>query len=84
MSSTVFDHASILRFIEWRWRLDPLTVRDASANNLAELLDFGTRNLNAPQYPMDPGPYGEFCAPFEPDKWQAIRDLAKLSGFLSP
>src|SRR5438128_461891 len=35
-----YDHTSVLRMIEWRWGLDPLTVRDATANNLAVELDF--------------------------------------------
>src|SRR5438034_2245038 len=34
------DHTSVLRMIEWRWGLNPLTVRDATANNLADELDF--------------------------------------------
>src|SRR5207248_9792112 len=46
----VFDHASILRRIEWRWSLEPLSVRDAKANNLAAVLDFRSRNLRAPRY----------------------------------
>src|SRR5256885_5485664 len=39
-SHVVYDHTSVLRMIEWRWGLDPLTVRDATANNLADELDF--------------------------------------------
>jgi hypothetical protein len=38
VSSTVLDHTSILKMIEWRWNLEPLTVRDATATNLAEIL----------------------------------------------
>jgi phospholipase C len=34
------DHTSVLKMIEWRFGLAPLTVRDAAANNLAEVLDF--------------------------------------------
>ncbi|HYL39382.1 MAG TPA: alkaline phosphatase family protein [Bryobacteraceae bacterium] len=30
VSHTVFDHTSILKLIEWRWGLAPLTPRDAS------------------------------------------------------
>ena len=37
---TVYDMTSILRFIEWRWGLDPLGERDASANNLLAAFDF--------------------------------------------
>jgi hypothetical protein len=50
----LFDHASILRMIEWRWGLDPLTVRDQTANNLAEALDFIRPRLQAPQYLVAP------------------------------
>ena len=27
--NTVFDHTSVLKLIEWRWGLEPLTERDA-------------------------------------------------------
>ncbi len=46
-----YDHASVLRMIEWRWGLAPLTPRDASVRNLAEALDFRTPpDLTAPQW----------------------------------
>jgi phospholipase C len=48
VSHTIFDHASVLRTIEWRWSLKPLSVRDANANNLASALDFSRRNTHAP------------------------------------
>ena len=35
-----YEHCSILRMIEWRWGLEPMTLRDKSAKNLAETLDF--------------------------------------------
>jgi phospholipase C len=50
VSHTVFDHASILRMIEWRWDLKPLSVRDRYANNLATVLNFRRRNLRVPPY----------------------------------
>jgi phospholipase C len=37
---TFYDHTSILRFIAWRWRLEPLSARDAAANNLLPAFDF--------------------------------------------
>ena len=40
VDSTFYDHTSILKFIEWRWRLAPLTARDAAANNLLPAFDF--------------------------------------------
>lgn len=48
VAHTVFDHTSTLKMIEWRFGLEPLTVRDQSAHNLAEALDFATLNTNAP------------------------------------
>jgi phospholipase C len=45
----VYDHTSVLRLVEWRWGLDPLSERDAQAANLAAALDFSRRNLSAPR-----------------------------------
>ena len=50
VSHTVFDHTSILKMIEWRWGLEPLSVRDRNANNLATVLDFRHRNVRVPRY----------------------------------
>jgi phospholipase C len=86
VSHTVFDHTSVLRFIEWRWGLDPLTIRDETANNLAEALDFTKRKWSAPSYPVPPGPFGTPCpnVPSEPDKWIALRELARSFGWPLP
>jgi phospholipase C len=35
-----YEHCSILKMIEWRWGLEPLTVRDRTARNFAHALDF--------------------------------------------
>lgn len=61
VNSDLYDHTSILKMIEWRWNLRPLSVRDESANNLAEALDFDAPNLSAPRFPVAPGPYGGVC-----------------------
>ena len=61
VSSAVYDHASILRLIEWRWNLEPLTVRDAQANNLADSLDFAHPLLSAPTIAVGAGPFGASC-----------------------
>ncbi|MGH3547214.1 MAG: alkaline phosphatase family protein [Pseudonocardiaceae bacterium] len=46
-----YDHTSVLKMIEWRFGLQPLTVRDAAANNLAEVLDFEAKpDLTAARY----------------------------------
>jgi phospholipase C len=62
VSSTVFDHASVLRLIEERWNLQPLTVRDAQANNLADVLDLAHPQLSAPAIDVAAGPFGVPCA----------------------
>src|SRR5204863_4375311 len=82
VSSTVFDHTSILRLIESRWKLEPLTVRDANAHNLAKALDLRRPNLEAPTFAVPPGPFGAPC-PAPPasgaavDEWRALRDVAR-------
>jgi phospholipase C len=50
VASGIYDHASVLRMIEWRWDLAPLSVRDATANNLADVLDLSSANYAAPRY----------------------------------
>jgi Phosphoesterase family len=62
VSHTVFEHTSVLRMIEWRWSLTPLTVRDAAANNLAEALTLDRRRLGLPQFDVPEGPFGGPCA----------------------
>ena len=52
--SRTFDHASVLRMIEARWHLDPLSVRDAAANDLSEALDFSNPDFEAPDYGVAP------------------------------
>jgi phospholipase C len=86
VSSTVFDHTSVLRMIEWRWALDPLTVRDRTANNLAEALDFTATDLDAPRVPVPAGPFGAPCQPAlarpaVPDHWESLRVIASNSGW---
>jgi phospholipase C len=79
----VYDHTSILKMIEWRWGLQPLTLRDAHARNLAEVLDFGGRNLDAPSWDVPPA-VGEACPTVDPSEftdWLAIRDQAVRAGF---
>src|SRR5881296_2926053 len=64
-SHAQYDHTSVLRMIEWRWGLDPLTVRDATANNLADELDFTQPDPTpGPLYTV-PDVIGKFC-PIDP------------------
>jgi phospholipase C len=60
----VFDHTSILKLIEWRWELPPLTARDASNDirNLALALDFSNPNSTLPALPLPRSPRSHPCS----------------------
>jgi phospholipase C len=78
----VYDHTSVLKLLEWRWRLRALTIRDATANNLADALDFRNPNLDAPRFLVPPGPFGAPCPlAAVPDKWTLLAELAETLGF---
>jgi phospholipase C len=86
VSHVPFDHTSVLRMIEWRWNLPPLTVRDATASNLAQALDFGAPSLRAKQLSVAPGPFGGACPvvatpALEADKWVQLRLMASTFGW---
>jgi len=51
-----YEHCSILKMIEWRWGLEPMTLRDRHAKNLAEALDFTARREAIELPPFDPPP----------------------------
>lgn len=54
IDSTVYDHTSILKLIEWRWGLAPLTPRDASADigNPAANFNFTSPDASVPWLPQ--------------------------------
>jgi len=88
VSHLQFDHTSLLKLIEWRWGLPPLTVRDATANNLAAALDFANPNHAAPQFPAPAGPFGAPCpqavTTAEENEWAALQSMAAALGFPLP
>jgi len=53
VSHTVFDHTSVLKLIEWRWSLPPLTARDASPQigNFATEMNFANPDTALPTLP---------------------------------
>ena len=74
--SDLFGHTSILKLIEWRWGLKPLTARDASNDigNLASALDFGNTQAGVPGLPSPVAPPSSPCwlsSPFAPTLEQA-------------
>jgi phospholipase C len=84
VSHRVFDHASILKLVEWRWRLRPLGPRDAAAANPAEVLDLRAPNRVPPAIPqvLDPGP--DLCVdPLLATEsfWQELAAVAPARGW---
>jgi phospholipase C len=61
VSSRVYDHTSILRLIESRWGLPPLSVRDAEANNLMDEIDVSLSVTSAPVIDYSAGPFTVTC-----------------------
>ncbi len=86
----VFDHTSVLKLIEWRYGLKPLTPRDKAANNLASVLDFSGK-------PDEHAPLWEVPAPATPQpcnssssatlrvehnlEWVRVKEKAAKHGF---
>ena len=85
VDSTLYDHTSILRMIDDRWGLAPLTVRDAGATSLARALTTKP-NARAPQYSVPAGPFGGPCGAPSPGtsseaEWDELRDVAAAAGW---
>jgi phospholipase C len=85
VSHVVLDHTSVLKMMEWRWNLPPLTVRDEGANNLAAVLDFAAPNLKAKQFSVPAGPFGKVCLPAAADQtdveWLPLLNMAAEFGW---
>ena len=80
----VYDHTSVLKMIEWRFGLAPLTKRDAAARNLADVLDFASPpDLTAPAYPV-PSFVGSPCgagSTADYEEWRRLSRLAARYGY---
>jgi phospholipase C len=88
VSSKQFDHTSILRMIEWRFGLPPLTVRDQNANNIADALDFAHPDLAYNTYSV-PAAFTNACTgeqpPSEEDsEFDELQMIAQKLGFVIP
>ncbi len=53
VSSVQFDHTSVLKHIENMFGLEPLTMRDAAANDLTDCIDMDALSKNAWKPPAD-------------------------------
>jgi hypothetical protein len=54
VSSVVYDHTSILAFLERKWNLGAMTYRDANANDLTDFLDLQAMQAGQPTFPELP------------------------------
>ena len=54
VSHVVYDHTSILAFLERKWNLPALTYRDANANDLTDFLDLNALASRQPTFPELP------------------------------
>ena len=54
VSSVVYDHTSILAFLERKWNLKAMTYRDANANDLTDFLDLDAMKRGQPTFPELP------------------------------
>jgi phospholipase C len=67
INSGIYDHTSVLKLIEWRYNLPPLTTRDASSEigNLAQVFNFATPDTSVPTLPVVKPPIPNPCGLFE-------------------
>jgi phospholipase C len=63
INSLLYDHTSVLKLLEWRWGLEPLTARDASSEiaNLALALNFTSPDTSLPTLPVIAEPPTDSC-----------------------
>ncbi len=63
VDSTTYDHTAILKLIEWRWELAPLTLRDASPQigNPAAGFNFTSPDASVPELPQPSTVAGRPC-----------------------
>jgi phospholipase C len=54
VSHKVYDHTSILAFLERKWNLQSMTLRDANANDLTDMLDLSAMAAGKPIFPEVP------------------------------
>jgi phospholipase C len=85
--SEVFDNTSILKLIEWRWNLQPLTARDAGTDvgNLVTALDLAHPVTDVPALPAPEAPLVIPCIPaFSPFELELGDLLALVPATVTP
>jgi phospholipase C len=80
----LYDHTAVLKLIEWRWGLKPLTARDASPQigNLADAMDFTSPDTTIPPVPNPASVFGQPCFQagilLSPENQVASRDAGSM------
>jgi phospholipase C len=93
----LYDHTSVLKLIEWRWRLRPLSQRDASTQptdpgNLADALRLASPDASVPPGIPRPKPpvlascgsphaQAALAAEADDDTWTPILEVARQHGW---
>jgi phospholipase C len=70
-SNVVHDHTSILSFIETKWNLPAMTMRDANADNLLDFFDFSSPAFATPPQlaaPKNPAVSDVACSTADPNR----------------
>ena len=90
VSHVTYDHTSILKMIEWRYGLAPLTPRDKYANNIAAALDFtNPPNTASPTYTVPPF-VSQGCSAADQEsgpeaaEWSGLKKVAERHGWEIP
>jgi phospholipase C len=91
VNSGVSDHTSILKLIEWRWGLPPLTARDGSndVQNLAAVFDWdGPPATDVPALPqpaavpaLEAAPTATATRSPRSTEWRGLLDSGLLAGW---
>ena len=71
VSNVVHDHTSILGFIERKWNLPPMTLRDANADALLDFFDFTAPAFATPPVlaaPGNPAVSATTCSTADPNR----------------
>ena len=88
VSHRQYDHTSVLRMIEDNWGLEPLSIRDATAANISDELDYSHPRNDAPRIDVPGGPFGVPCPSQGPGNGLTesaqLRALATQYGFPLP
>jgi phospholipase C len=81
VNQLTFDHTSVLKLLEWRWGLTPLTARDASSdvNNLLNVLRLRNPQTSVPSLPQPLPPVPQPCPLGAAQTAQDILDLQSLA-----